>query len=186
MAQYGFGHCRFRQGRYRISSRMPKPPPPGLAPDSHAFRESMSRFATGVTIMTTWDAARAPVGLTVNSFNSVSLHPPLVLWSLAKQSKSFPAFEVSRHYCVNILAADQQPLAEHFSRFKGDRFAGLTLDAARDAPRLPGCAAYFDCRLRSLYDEGDHIILVGEVLGCEYSAQPTLVYFAHDYRTLAP
>ena len=127
-------------------------------------------FATGVTIVT----ARTPdgklVGLTANSFNSVSLAPPLVLWSLSHSARSMAAFRSVSHYAVNILGARQQELAKRFAARSGDRFEQVEyLTGASGAPLLVGAVATFECYNRSRYEEGDHVIFVGEVERCTHS-----------------
>jgi flavin reductase (DIM6/NTAB) family NADH-FMN oxidoreductase RutF len=143
------------------------------------FRAALGMFATGVTIVTARDADGSPVGLTANSFNSVSLEPPLVLWSLARSAGSMPAFERGSHYSINILAADQYALAERFASKSLDRFAQLSFrEGAGGAPILEGAAAVFECFNRSRYEEGDHVIFVGEVERCEWrpGAQPLIFH----------
>ncbi|MEO8079149.1 MAG: flavin reductase family protein [Caldimonas sp.] len=138
---------------------------------SSEFRAALATFATGVTIVTARDAEGAAVGLTANSFNSVSLDPPLVLWSLSRQAGSMPAFERGSHYAINILDADQHALAERFSLKEVDRFAGVAIrEGSSGAPILEGAAAVFECFNRSRYEEGDHVIFVGEVEHCEHRA----------------
>ena len=152
------------------------------------FRAALGMFATGVTIVTARDADGAPVGLTANSFNSVSLAPPLVLWSLARSAGSMPAFERGSHYTINILAADQHALAERFASKALDRFKGLAFrEGAGGAPILEGAAAVFECFNRSRYEEGDHVIFVGEVERCEQraGAQP-LIFHGGRYFTELP
>ncbi|CAN5349096.1 flavin reductase family protein [soil metagenome] len=146
------------------------------APD---FRAALGMFATGVTIVTARDATGQRVGLTANSFNSVSLSPPLVLWSLARSAGSMPAFERGSHYAINILAAEQHELAERFASKAADRFAGVEFrEGASGAPVLEGAAAVFECFNRSQYEEGDHVIFVGEVERCERraGAQPLIFH----------
>ena len=128
-------------------------------------------FATGVTIVTARTADGKLVGLTANSFNSVSLDPPLVLWSLARAAASMLAFSTGSHYAVNILSADQQALARRFAAKGVDRFANVAFaDGAGGAPLLSGAAATFECFNRSRYEEGDHVIFVGEVERCTHQA----------------
>jgi flavin reductase (DIM6/NTAB) family NADH-FMN oxidoreductase RutF len=142
------------------------------------FRHALGMFATGVTIVTARDASGLRVGLTANSFNSVSLTPPLVLWSLSREACSVPAFSSGSHYAINILAADQRALAERFASRKGDRFAGVALrEGAGAAPIIEGAAAVFECFNRSRYEEGDHIIFVGEVERCERRADASPLIF---------
>lgn len=115
------------------------------------------------------------MGLTANSFNSVSLSPPLVLWSLARSAGSMPVFSRGSHYAINILAADQKDLAQRFATRDIDRFAGVAWrEGAGGAPVLEGVAAVFECANRSQYEEGDHVIFVGEVEAClaRPAAQP--------------
>ena len=161
-----------------------------LAPSFSAqdFRAALGMFATGVTIITARDASGAPVGLTANSFNSVSLTPPLVLWSLARSAGSMPAFEQGSHYAINILAAEQHELAARFASKTIDRFADLAFrEGAGGAPILEGSAAVFECFNRSQYEEGDHVIFVGEVERCERreGAQP-LIFHGGRYFTELP
>ncbi len=133
------------------------------------FRTALGAFATGVTIVTAIDSRGQPIGLTANSFNSVSIDPPLVLWSLSRQAGSLPAFEGGSHYAINVLAADQRALAERFSTQHVDRFDGVSFRAgSTGAPLIEGAAATFECHNRSRYTEGDHLILVGEVLHCAH------------------
>ena len=128
----------------------PSPPPTtsgALAPSFSVadFRAALGTFATGVTIVTGRDVNGERVGLTANSFNSVSLTPPLVLWSLSRQAGSMPAFTRGSHYAIHILASDQRELAERFSRRDVDRFAGLEFgEGAGGAPILQGVAAVFE------------------------------------------
>jgi flavin reductase (DIM6/NTAB) family NADH-FMN oxidoreductase RutF len=128
-------------------------------------------FATGVTIVTARTPAGVLVGLTANSFNSVSLQPPLVLWSLAQAAGSMPALSTGSHYAINILAADQKDLAERLASGRADRWQGVAYtEGASGAPLLDGAAASFECFNRSRYEEGDHVIFVGEVERCSHRA----------------
>lgn len=141
-------------------------------------------FATGVTIVTALTADGEPIGLTANSFNSVSLDPPLVLWSLSQAAASLPAFRAGSHYAVNVLAADQRALAERFAIRGVDRWAGLAYDKGlAGVPLLTGAAATFECFNRSRYDEGDHVIFVGEVERCSWrqGASPLLFHGGRFY-----
>ena len=135
------------------------------------FRVALGMFATGVTIVTARTASGELIGLTANSFNSVSLEPPLVLWSLARAAGSMPALSSGSHYAINILAADQKALAERFSSRREDRWndVGWT-EGISGSPLLTGAAATFECFNRSRYEEGDHVIFVGEVERCEHRA----------------
>jgi flavin reductase (DIM6/NTAB) family NADH-FMN oxidoreductase RutF len=145
-------------------------------------------FATGVTIVT----ARAPdgslVGLTANSFNSVSLSPPLVLWSLSQAASSMAAFRTGSHYAINILGADQQALAQRFATRHEDRFADVAfVEGQSGAPLLTGTVASFECFNRSRYVEGDHVIFVGEVECCNHQAGASpLLYHGGKFYTEHP
>lgn len=157
-----------------------------LPPDFSArdFRASLGMFATGVTIVTARTASGHLVGLTANSFNSVSLTPPLVLWSLSQGAGSMGAFSNGLHYAINVLAADQQSLAEQFAARGGDRWAGVQFtEGVNGAPLLQGAAASFECFNRSQYAEGDHVIFVGEVERCAHreDASPLLYHGGKFY-----
>ena len=163
------------------------PPPRQAQPPSFSareFRAALGMFATGVTIVT----ARAPdgqvIGLTANSFNSVSLTPPLVLWSLSRAAASLPVFATGSHYAINILASDQKALAERFALKGADRWQGVSFDlGVGGAPLLHGAAASFECFNRSRYEEGDHVIFVGEVERCAWreGASPLLFHGGRFY-----
>jgi 3-hydroxy-9,10-secoandrosta-1,3,5(10)-triene-9,17-dione monooxygenase reductase component len=146
------------------------------------FRNALGAFATGVTIVTTRDENGRDVGLTANSFNSVSLDPPLVLWSLAKTSLSLAAFTQCAHFAVHILSADQVALSDQFARRGREKFEGLQLERGEsDIPLLTGCTARFRCRTAYQYEGGDHIIFVGEVISFDHSALPPLVFHGGSY-----
>lgn len=189
----GSGHGRGRVGGGGMGAASPArraqrvPSGPMSDPVPERLRAALGRFATGVTIVTARAADGAPVGLTVNSFNSVSLQPPLVLWSLALQSRALPVFQTAAHYAIHVLAADQQALAERFARRDVDRWAQQPWQpSAEGVPLLPGCAAVFECRSRSRYPEGDHVILVGEVLRCRHDevGEPLLYHGGRFYTGL--
>jgi flavin reductase (DIM6/NTAB) family NADH-FMN oxidoreductase RutF len=177
---------------------MSRMPPPSSAPDrrraetprfsSREFRAALGMFATGVTIVTARSADGRYVGLTANSFNSVSLSPPLVLWSLSRQAASMAAFSAGSHYAINILSSDQHALAERFSSKSADRFAGLGFhEGIGGAPVFDGAAAVFECFNRSRYEEGDHVIFVGEVERCAHRAGALpLIFHGGRYFTELP
>jgi flavin reductase (DIM6/NTAB) family NADH-FMN oxidoreductase RutF len=148
------------------------------------FRRALAQFATGVTIVTTRSPEGVPVGLTVNSFNSVSLDPPLILWSLARKAASLPAFRASARYAVNMLAADQLDTAKRFATRGAERFGAIPWAAGTDdVPIIDGCVAWLIASNRSQYDEGDHVILVGEVI--EFGAPGGEPLIFHDGRYIA-
>jgi len=166
--------------------RIARAAPPSFSGDD--FRAALAMFATGVTIVTARSARGAPVGLTANSFNSVSIEPPLILWSLSRQAGSMPAFARGSHYAINILAADQRDLAERFASKDVDRFGGVAFrPGASGVPLLDGAAAVFECFNRSRYQEGDHVIFVGEVESCARrdGAHP-LIFHGGRYFTELP
>ena len=148
------------------------------------FRAALGMFATGVTIVTTRRADGTPVGLTVNSFNSVSLDPPLVLWSLSRAAASLPAFRAGSHYAIHVLDATQKALAERFASRDIDRWSGIdSVEGAGGVPLITGAAATFECFNRSRYEEGDHVIFVGEVERCTWrpDASPLLYHGGRFY-----
>lgn len=146
------------------------------------FRAALSQFATGVTVVTACTKAKQPVGLTVNSFNSVSLNPPLVLWGLASSAGTAPVFRASTHYVINVLGADQIELSKSFSRPQVDRFTDIPyVMSDNGAPILPQCIAWFECIHRSLYEEGDHLIFVGEVERCHMTSRSPLLFYSGAY-----
>ncbi|HJV86515.1 MAG TPA: flavin reductase family protein [Noviherbaspirillum sp.] len=150
--------------------------------DTRHFRNALSQFATGVTIITTCLPDGSFLGLTASSFNSVSLDPPLVLWSLSQAASSLPVFTGNSHYVINVLAGDQKELAERFSMRIENRFEGVDFDLSRTGlPILKGAAAWFECHNRSRYPEGDHVIFVGEVERCDVSPKPALVFHAGKF-----
>lgn len=154
--------------------------------DPQDFRAALGTFTTGVTIITTRDAHGQPVGITANSFNSVSLNPPLVLWSLARNARSVDAFSTSRHWNVHVLSAEQEALSGRFARQGEDKFAGLELDEGiSKAPLLKACTARFQCRTAFSYDGGDHLIFIGEVLAYDRSDLPPLVFQGGQYALAA-
>ncbi len=155
---------------------------------STEFRTALGMFATGVTIVTARASDGQLVGLTANSFNSVSLKPPLVLWSLSQAASSMDAFRDGSHYAINILAADQQALAMRFATKGVDRFADMAfVEGACGAPLIAGCVATFECFNRSRYEEGDHVIFVGEVEHCSHRAGASpLLYHGGRFYTEHP
>jgi len=147
-----------------------------------SFRKALGTFATGVTIVTTRDDGGNDVGLTANSFNAVSLDPPLVLWSLAKTSLSLAAFTGSSHFAVHILAANQVELSNQFARRGENKFAALALERGENQiPLLTDCTARFQCRTAYRYEGGDHIIFVGEVTSFDHNELAPLVFHGGEY-----
>jgi len=149
------------------------------------LRQALGRFATGVTIVTCIDAAGERIGLTANSFSGLSLDPPLVLWSLRRNSASLAAFAQATHFAVNVLAEAQVDLSRRFASPAEHKFAEGPWSAGRfGAPVLAGCAAVFECATASSQDAGDHLLFIGQVLSLLESPVPPLVFQAGHYRLL--
>lgn len=150
--------------------------------DAKQFRQALGAFATGVTVITTTDEAGRDVGLTANSFNSVSLDPPMVLWSLDKKSSSFEAFQRNEYFAVHILACDQDHVSNKFAKSGDDKFHGMDITrGVAGLPLLKGCSARFICRTFERYEGGDHVILVGEVTTFEDFKRAPLVFHSGKY-----
>ena len=154
--------------------------------DQRSFRDALGQFATGVTVVTTQTKDGQPKGLTVNSYNSLSLDPPMILWSLWKDTPAATAFLECEHFAVNILSAEQKHFSDLFSSSIGDRFAGIELsEGASGVPLLPSCIAYFECHRAACHDGGDHHIVVGKVDHFHFSGGQPLVFFGGRYSTVA-
>lgn len=156
--------------------------------DPRAFRDTMGRLPTGVTVITTADENDALYGVTIGSFTSLSLDPPLVLFCLDVSALCLPAFEKCRHFAVNVLAEDQHDLSAIFASKEEQRpWAELSFDRGRrtGAPLLRDCVAYLECEKTAIHPGGDHIIIVGQVLdhGLMPDGRP-LIYFGGGYRRL--
>ena len=153
--------------------------------DTHMFKQALSQYATGITIISTRNREGKHIGVTANSFNSVSLDPPLVLWSLSKKASTHDAFAQATHYGVSVLAAQHQDLSHRFSTFKGDRFEGIDIqEGAGGVALIPDAVAHFECIIRNRYDAGDHFIMIGEVVKCDFREGEALVYRARKYHTI--
>lgn len=156
--------------------------------DTRAFRDAAGRYATGVTVVTTLDGDGAPAGLTVNSFGTVSLHPPLVLFCLGRDSSSFEAFDAGNPFAVHVLAGAQRDLAIRFAAKGIDRFDGVEWrPGIGGVPVMQGCLSVFQCVRASTHEGGDHLIIVGEVQALEEESghRPALGYFRGRYVELA-
>lgn len=150
--------------------------------DRRAFRQCLGQFATGVTVMTT-QAGGHPAGVTANSFSSVSLEPPLVLWSISRTSRSFHAFAEANCFAVNILGQDQIRLSQIFSNSEADnKFAEVDWSIGRHgAPVLDGVTALLECEREAMYEGGDHVIIVGRVLRFAMSQSEPLIFAQGRY-----
>lgn len=161
--------------------------PQDSAGDSRELRRALGQFATGVTVVTTRDPAGGhPVGMTANSFSSLSLEPPLILWSITRTSRSLPAFLAASHFAVNVLSAEQIDLSVRFARHTDDKFAGIDWrEGLAGLPLLPDLSAAFECRRVASHEGGDHIILVGEVERFARFERPGLVFAEGRYGLVA-
>lgn len=161
-------------------------PAHGLSPvEPRALRGVLGRFATGVTIVTCVDRAGTPIGLTANSFNALSLDPPLILWSLRQVSPSLPAFREARHFAINILAESQVELSRRFASPVTDKFTeGLWSAGVGEAPVLAGAAAVLECERTVQQDAGDHVLFIGRVLRLADLATPPLLFHGGHYHML--
>ncbi|QOZ33001.1 flavin reductase family protein [Bradyrhizobium sp. CCBAU 53421] len=149
----------------------------GSTIDPRDFRSALGTFATGVTIVTAMSAEGRPYGITCNSFASVSLNPPLVLWSLGMFSQGLPIFQNASHFTVNVLDMSQQTLATQFARSSGDKFAGVSWKPGLgNAPVLDGVVANFQCRAANRYYGGDHVIFLGAVEAYAYNRNNPLLF----------
>lgn len=154
--------------------------------DARDFRRALSKFATGVTVVTTRDAAGEHYGVTASSFNSVSVEPPLILWSIDKGAYSVEAYRGGEHFVVNVLGNDQVELSSRFARRGEDKFAGIAFDeGVAGIARMRGAAACFECRTWNVYEGGDHFIIVGEVLHYDYRDEGSALVF-HNGRYAVP
>jgi flavin reductase (DIM6/NTAB) family NADH-FMN oxidoreductase RutF len=153
--------------------------------DAREFRRALGMFPTGVAVVTARAASGAFVGLTINSFSSLSLEPPLVLWSLNAASPSLGAFDRAQHFAVNVLAEDQVELSKRFASQRPNKFAHLEVRAGVDGvPLIAGCAAHLECRTYARHNGGDHILFIGHVerLGYDTHKRP-LVFYGGRYLT---
>lgn len=156
-------------------------------PDADEFRAVLGQFATGVTIITAMDDGE-PVGVAANSFTSVSIDPPLVLFCVARTSSTWPRIERARKFAVNILGEHQEDLCKLFATKGADRFGQCNWhDGVGGSPVIEGTLAYLDCTFWAEYDGGDHIIVVGRVLdlGVQHDAGP-LLFFRGQYGRISP
>ncbi len=161
----------------------PETPPPPF--DTREFRRALGTFPTGVAIVTTVSPDGQPVGLTCNSFSSVSLSPPLILWSLALHSPSLPVFLQAPLFAVNVLCGSQLALSTRFSKPIPNKFEGVTWQPGEGGiPLLAEAAATLECRNEIRHYTGDHVIFIGHVLRFAYNANAPLVFAHGQYRAL--
>lgn len=159
-----------------------------LSFDNRRFRDALGAFPTGVAIVTAATADGERLGMTVSSFNSVSIAPPLVLFSVTRRANSFEAWTKVGRYAVNILSAQQEDLSNRFARPLADKWSGLTvLDGETGVPVLPNALAVFECEPYARYDGGDHDIFVGRVVALRttpHKQELPLIFFGGRYRRL--
>jgi flavin reductase (DIM6/NTAB) family NADH-FMN oxidoreductase RutF len=150
--------------------------------DPLLLRQVLGVFPTGVTVMTTCAEDGRFVGVTVNSFNSLSLNPPLILWSLSRRSGSLGPFLAAKHFAVNVLAQDQVAVSRRFASRAIDKFQDVEVEVGLDGiPLIAGCAAYIECRTWSSQAAGDHELFIGRVQRVQASGRPPLVFAAAGY-----
>jgi len=156
--------------------------------DSTAFRRALGSFATGVAVVTARDTEGVNRGITVNSFSSVSLEPPLILFCLDREAMSYEIFRQAESFAVNVLGEHQHELSVRFATAAIDKWEGVAHDIwPGDLPVLRGCLANLACRRETLYEGGDHVIIVGRVERLQEAAdRDPLVYFQSGYRTIGP
>ena len=152
---------------------------------SREFRKALGNYATGVAIISARVADGDPVGITANSFASVSLDPPLVLWSVDKSSSQCDVFVNCEYFAVHILQEDQQQLARTFSDDDAEKFNGLVIErGVADLPLISECSPVLQCKVANVYEEGDHFILIGRVVDVRVEGADPLIFFSGTYTTL--
>ena len=154
-----------------------------------SLRDAFGQFATGVTVVTTRDEHDKPVGITANSFASVSLDPPLVSWCVDKSSTRFKEFTDAEFFTISVLTANQQDLSNLFAMRSWDEAVfddANWFSGPNNVPQLEGVNARFHCKTAHLYEGGDHIIIVGSVIDFESDASESLVFFQGNYRHMSP
>ena len=178
-------------GQFDFDLRKPTPLVPGDDPEaeesSRKFRDVLGRFCTGVTVVTSVSNGR-PVGMTCQSFSSVSLDPPLVLFCPSKSSHAWPQMQRAGFFCVNLLSHDQLDLSNTFAKKGVDKFAGVSWrSSATGAPLLDGVLGWVDCTIYAVHEAGDHYVVIGRVmdLGVEEAPHPLLFYRGRYARTEA-
>lgn len=159
---------------------------PDWVMDSTLFRRTCAQFATGIAIASTVDpSSGAPHGMTINSFTSVSMDPPLVLICVDRAAGLLSIFEAAGHYGLSFLTVEQKELSSRFARRGEDRFGGVGWRRGRTGvPLIPDALAHMECKIANVVPAGDHAVLIGEVVSADiYSGSP-LLYFESGYRSL--
>jgi 3-hydroxy-9,10-secoandrosta-1,3,5(10)-triene-9,17-dione monooxygenase reductase component len=152
------------------------------AADTHALRQALGSFVSGITVITCAEADAQPVGVTVSSFCSLSLDPPMVLWCLARDARSTPAFLNADRFAVHVLAHNQWHVAEQFAMRGGDKFRAVQwAQSVRDVPLIEDCAVRFECRRDAVHEGGDHLIVTGEIEHFQVNDLAPLAYHKGRY-----
>jgi flavin reductase (DIM6/NTAB) family NADH-FMN oxidoreductase RutF len=155
--------------------------------DSQRLRRALGHFATGVTIITARSPNGEPIGMTCNSFASVSLEPPLVQWSIAKTSRNYAAICSAEHFAVHVLDARQRDLCRQFSAKDQDRFAGTEIEIGlHNLPLIKSYHARFECETYARHEAGDHTIVIGRVLQLDEQAGDPLIFYRGGFSRLVP
>lgn len=156
-----------------------------MSVDSLSFRRALGQFASGVTVVTTRGADGEPVGLTVSSFCSVSLHPPLVLVCLDRRSDANDGLRDTRHFAVSVLSEEQEDVSRRFASSERGKLEGFSFVEGRHGlPLVPGALAHVQCKVHSRHEEGDHYVWVGEVIALAAHPGRPLLYHAGAYHGL--
>jgi flavin reductase (DIM6/NTAB) family NADH-FMN oxidoreductase RutF len=151
------------------------------------LRRAMGRFATGVTVVTTCGPGGKLEGVTSNSFSTVSLDPPLVLWSLARRARSFDGYVAASHFVINVLGLEQIKLSQHFATAQPDKLSGIDFRVGHGGcPVLAGTIAHFECVKENMFDGGDHTIFIGRIIGSSFREGEPLVFAGGDYHRVLP
>ncbi len=170
-----------------MSATAVMPAPAMDAIDPIELRRCLGSFVTGVTVITVLDEHGAPIGMTANSFNSVSLDPPLIVWSLRTNASTFAVYSQARRFVVNILSEEQIEVSNRFARSGPDRFDGVAITPGIEGlPLLDGCAAHLECRTEATYPGGDHLLFLGRVERISTSANKPLAFGAGKYMVVHP
>ena len=157
----------------------------GKSVDSKAFRNALGQFPTGVTVVTALDRKGKKIGMTANSFSSVSLDPMLVLWSVSKTASCFREFVTASHFAIHVLNANQKSISNQFASNCDDRFQNIEyLKGVDGVPVLGDYSALFQCKTEHTYEGGDHVIIVGRVTQFDNREQPPLIFHAGKYADL--
>jgi len=150
------------------------------------LRDAYGRFATGVAVVTTLDPERRPVGMTISSFNTVSIDPPLILWSIELNAPSLCSFRATQFFAINVLSAAQHDLCYKFSRPAADKFEGVAWRAGdAGVPLLDGALAHLQCRVHARHPGGDHEIYLGQVQQIATQSGVPLIFYHGKLTPLA-